>query len=95
MQGILYSLNLSARTLMFNPLLANPADLKDTELEERILDLTRKYGIAARTGMNQVLPQIIIVLNTYREEMAKRNQAALQGATKKNNGNLDDLINVD
>jgi hypothetical protein len=45
--------------------------------------------------MNQVLPQIIVVLNTYREEMAKRNQAALQGATKKNNGNIDDLINVD
>lgn len=88
-------LNLSALILMFNPLLANPADLKDAELEERILDLTRKYGIAARTGMNQVLPQIIVVLNTYREEMAKRNQTALQGATKKNNGNLDDLINVE
>ena len=80
---------------MFNPLLANPADLKDAELEQRILDLSRKYGIAARTGMNQVLPQIIVVLNTYREEMAKRNRIALQGATKKNNGNLDDLINVD
>lgn len=95
MQAAQYSLNLLALTQMFNPLLANPADLKDAELEERILDLTRKYGIAARTGMNQVLPQIIVVLNTYREEMAKRNQTALQGATKKNNGNLDDLINVE
>jgi hypothetical protein len=80
---------------MFNPLLGNPADLKDAELEEKIIELSRKYSIAARTGMNQVIPQIIVVLNTYREEMAKRNQTALQGATKKNNGNLDDLINVD
>jgi hypothetical protein len=80
---------------MFNPLLANPADLKDAELEEKIIELSRKYSIAARTGMNQVIPQIIVVLNTYREEMAKRNVAALQGATKKNSGNLDDLINVE
>lgn len=80
---------------MFNPLLANPADLKDAELEEKIIELSRKYSIAARTGMNQVIPQIIVVLNTYREEMAKRNVAALQNATKKNNGNLDDLINIE
>jgi hypothetical protein len=80
---------------MFNPLLGNPADLKDAELEEKIIELSRKYSIAARTGMNQVIPQIIVVLNTYREEMAKRNRTALQGATKKNNGNLDDLINVE
>jgi len=80
---------------MFNPLLGNPADLKDAELEEKIIELSRKYSIAARTGMNQVIPQIIVVLNTYREEMAKRNVTALQGATKKSSGNLDDLINVE
>ncbi len=81
---------------MFNPLLSNPADLKDSELENKIIELSKKYQIAARTGMNQVVPQILIALNTYREELSKRNQAALQTTLKKNNnGNLDDLINIE
>ena len=81
---------------MYNPLLGDPAKLKDTELEERVIELSKKYQIAARTGMNQVIPQILVALNTYREEMSKRSSAALQSATKKNNnGNLDDLINID
>ena len=80
---------------MFNPLLGNPADLKDADLEARINELTRKYTIAARTGMNQVLPQLAIALNLYREELTKRGQESLKTTARKANGNLDDLINVD
>lgn len=81
---------------MYNPLLGDPSKLKDTELEERVIELSKKYQIAARTGMNQVIPQILTALGIYREEMSKRSAAALQAATKKNNnGNLDDLINIE
>lgn len=81
---------------MYNPLLGNPAALKDAELEERVLELTKKYTIAARTGMNQVMPQILVALNTYREELSRRSAEALRNAGKKgNNGNLDDLINIE
>ena len=80
---------------MFNPLLGNPADLKDAELEARINELTRKYTIAARTGMNQVLPQLALALEVYREELTKRGQESLKTTARKANGNLDDLINVD
>lgn len=86
---------MSEHIQMFNPLLGNPADLKDAELEARIIELTKKYQIAARTGMNQIIPQIAIALNTYREELTKRSTAALQSAGKKNNGNLDSLINIE
>ena len=80
---------------LFNPLLGNPADLKDAELEARINELTRKYTIAARTGMNQVLPQLAIALDLYREELTKRGQESLKTTARKTNGNLDDLINVE
>ena len=80
---------------MFNPLLGNPADLKDADLEARINELTRKYTIAARTGMNQVLPQLAIALDLYREELTKRGQESLKTTARKANGNLDDLINVE
>ena len=80
---------------MYNPLLEDPSKLKDAELEAKILDLGQKYSIAARTGMNQVIPQIITTLEMYKMEQSKRSQTALQTTARKTNGNLDDLINVD
>jgi hypothetical protein len=80
---------------MYNPLFGNPAELKDSELEDKINELSRKYSIAARTGMNQVIPQIILALNMYKDEMSKRSREALQNTAKRSNGNLDDLINID
>jgi hypothetical protein len=79
---------------MYNPLLEDPSKLKDVELEAKILDLGQKYSIAARTGMNQVIPQIITTLEMYKMEQSKRSQIALQTTARKTNGNLDDLINV-
>jgi hypothetical protein len=79
---------------MFNPLLPDPSTLKDAELEARVLELGRKYTIAARTGMNQVIPQILVALDLYRTELTKRSYESLQNTARKTNGNLDDLINV-
>jgi hypothetical protein len=79
---------------MFNPLLPDPATLKDAELEARVLELGRKYTIASRTGMNQVIPQILVALDLYRTELTKRSYESLQNTARKTNGNLDDLINV-
>ena len=96
MLELLYSWPRSeARLLMYNPLLEDPSKLKDAELEAKILDLGQKYSIAARTGMNQVIPQIITTLEMYKMEQSKRSQTALQTTARKTNGNLDDLINVD
>jgi hypothetical protein len=80
---------------MYNPLLEDPSKLKDNELEAKILDLGQKYSIAARTGMNQVIPQILTSLEMYKMEQSKRSQAALKTTARKTNGSLDDLINVD
>ena len=79
---------------LYNPLLPDPSTLKDAELDQRINDLSRKYHIAARTGMTQVIPQLLISLEMYKTEMSKRSQLALQSTAKRTNGNLDDLINV-
>jgi hypothetical protein len=80
---------------MFHPLLENPTRLKDQELENKILDLTRKYHIAASMGQGQVCQQVIVILETLKEEQRKRQQAAMQDGMKKQNKDLDDLINVD
>jgi len=79
---------------MYNPLAEDPSHLKDSELEEKINELGRKYAIACRLGMGQVIEQLIISIEMYRTELTKRNQESLKKASGKTKGNLDDLINV-
>jgi hypothetical protein len=80
---------------MYNPLLGDPSHLKDSELEAKINELSRKYSIACRTGMNDVVDQLIIAIEMYRNEMVKRNQDALKKSIGKANGDLDGLINIE
>jgi hypothetical protein len=80
---------------MYNPLLDNPSQLKDAELEAKINELGRKYSIACRLGMNQVIPQLLISIEMYRNELSQRSQESLKKVTGKANGNLDDLINIE
>jgi hypothetical protein len=80
---------------MYNPLLPDLSTLKDADVENKIAELSRKYHIAARAGMNDVLPQILVALEAYREELVKRSAQALKNSIKNSNNNLDDLINVD
>jgi hypothetical protein len=79
---------------MYNPLLSNPSKLKDAELESKIQDLNRKYFIAARMGNSGVCDQIISALNMYKEELYRRQVEATQRVVKKQDKDLDDLINV-
>ena len=79
---------------MFNPLAEDPSHLKDAELEAKINELGRKYNMACKLGMNQVIPQLIISLEMYRAELTKRSNESLKKAAGRTKGNLDDLINV-
>ena len=80
---------------MFHPLLESPTKLKDQELENKILDLTRKYHIAASMGQGMICQQVVIILETLKEEQNKRQQESIKSVMKKQNKDLDDLINVD
>ena len=79
---------------MYHPLLQNLSEIKDGELEEKINELGRKYGIAARTGMNDVLPQLSAVIDAYRTELQRRQQEALKAIQKNQNKDLGNLIKV-
>ncbi len=79
---------------MYHPLLADPRNLKDQDLEDKILDLGRKYHIAARLGQGGACQQIVIALEMYKDEQKRRQVEAMQGLIKKQNKGLDDLINV-
>jgi hypothetical protein len=80
---------------MFHPLLTSPKELKDADLDSKIMELTKKYYIASNLGQGGVANQIAIALDMYREEQYSRQQKATASLIKKQNKDLDDLINVD
>jgi hypothetical protein len=79
---------------MFHPLMGNPKELKDADLDNKIFELTKKYYIACNLGQGGVANQIVIALEMFREEQFRRQQEATKNLMKKENKDLDDLINV-
>jgi len=81
---------------MFNPLIEDPSKLKDQDLENKILDLSRKYGIAMRLGQGSIAQQIVITLDAYRMEQQTRQIESMKTIQEKQKKQgLDDLINVE
>ena len=79
---------------MFHPLLPDMSELKTADVENKIYELTKKYWIAARSGNGYLGDQILIVIEAYKTELQKRNQAATKISTQNGNKDLDDLIKI-
>jgi hypothetical protein len=77
---------------MFHPLEEDLSALKDTEVEEKLRDLTKKYHLAIRFGNTELLTQISTFVTIYRNELSKRMLAKTQS---NDDNDLDQLINVD
>lgn len=76
---------------MFNPLIDNLSSLSDSEIEQRILELSKKYFTAARLGKPEYLTQIQTAIIMYKEERSRRSQSRKDDL----DNDLDQLINVD
>jgi hypothetical protein len=74
-----------------HPLVGDLSALKDGEVEAKISELTRKYFASFNPELKN---QIAMVLDTYREEMAKRQQRAYEKMMSNRNKDLDKLIKV-
>jgi hypothetical protein len=80
--------------MLFNPLLTDISHLTAPDMETKISELTKKYFIAARTGNSYLCEQILVVIESYKQELAAKNAAANKVATRNGDQNFDDLINV-
>jgi hypothetical protein len=74
-----------------HPLINDMTTLKDSELESRIYDLTKKYFMTTNVNMRS---QISMVLESYTSEQAKRQKELWQTTMENKNKGLDKLINV-
>jgi hypothetical protein len=77
---------------MFHPFEGDLTQLKDTEVEERLFELNKKYYAAYRLGNQDLLTQVAIFVNIYKDELNRRNSLRMKGQL---DGDLDQLINVD
>lgn len=78
---------------MFNPLVDSFDQLTDTEIEQKIIELGRKYWQAGRNP--QLQSQIATILDMYKQEIAARRARAYQKQNENQDDNgLDDLINI-
>ena len=76
---------------MFHPLEGDLSLLKDTEIEQKLIELNKKYYAAARLGSRDLLTQLSTFITIYRDELSNRYARKL----KQNDDDLDQLINVD
>jgi hypothetical protein len=76
---------------MFHPLEGDLSLLKDTEVEQKLIELNKKYYAAARMGSKDLLTQLSTFITIYRDELSNRYARKL----KSDDNDLDQLINVD
>ncbi len=74
-----------------HPLIGELSGLKDSEVEAKLSELTRKYFATQNFELRN---QIAMVMDTYREEMAKRQRIAYEKMMSNRNKDLDKLIKV-
>ena len=67
-------------------------DIKDQDLENKLHELTKKYWIAARSGNGGLGQQILVALESYKDEMRRRQVEQTRSLMEKQNKDLDDLI---
>lgn len=76
---------------MFNPLLDNFDDLTDTQLQEKIQDLSRRYF---QTRNPELQNQIAVILDMFKQEQTTRLYKN-QNSDNDEDSDLDNLINID
>ena len=77
---------------MEHPFQEDFSELKDSEIEQKIQDISKKYWIAYKIGNKDLLTQLDTFLTIYKQELSKR---YLERSKEQFNGDLDQLINVD
>jgi hypothetical protein len=76
---------------MFHPLESDLSILKDQDVENKLIELNKKYHAAARLGSRDLLTQLSTFITIYRQELAKRHADKM----KSTDSDLGQLINVD
>lgn len=77
--------------MVINPLVDSLSHLKDSEVENKIQELSKKYWLTHNPDMKY---QISLFIDMYREELKARQAKLWEEQNQKRNKDLDNLIQV-
>lgn len=67
---------------MYHPVFVDPASLKDSEIESRIFELSKKYNIVMSLGKPDIAEQISLIIEQLKQEQADRRRKKSEKSTK-------------
>ena len=80
---------------MNHPLTGNLRDFSDSDLQKKITELGKRLVFAHQTGNGQMIGQLEMLMEDYREESLRRDRERLEKMQESNKGkDWDDLIDV-
>jgi hypothetical protein len=74
---------------MYHPVFVDPATLKDSEIEARIFELSKKYNIVMSLGKVDVGEQISLIVEQLKQEQSERRRKKLE---KSSGVNIESLV---
>jgi hypothetical protein len=77
-----------------HPFMPDVSGLSDTELDNKILDLTRKYFQTVRLSPS-ISNQIVLLLESYKAEQQNRFSIKLEKSRNNGDSDINDLIRID
>jgi hypothetical protein len=77
-----------------HPLQSDLSKLSDQELENKIIDLTKRYFQVMRFSPSAV-GQIVLLLDSYKSERQERELAKAKKSSENGDNELNELIKVD
>jgi hypothetical protein len=78
---------------MFHPLSPDSTNLRDTDIQQKITEATRKYNISARLGNIDLCNQLSMIIEELQVELRER--YTKKSSTTVNNTPLDKLVKID
>ena len=87
-------LQTQGRRTMNHPLTGNLRDFSDSDLQKKITELGKRLTFAHQTGNSQMIGQLEMLMNDYREESSRRSRKQMEAMQENNGKDWDDLIDV-
>jgi hypothetical protein len=77
-----------------HPLFSDPSTLSDTDLADKIFDLSRKLSASYRMGNSYLVGQANMIMESLMEEQRRRQDKALSELMAKHGKKFDDIIDI-
>jgi hypothetical protein len=74
-----------------HPLVNDLSDVSTSELQQKIINLQKKYFVSHNSDVQN---QIVLLIDTYNLELEQRQRSKSKKETTNDNNDLDKLINI-